>query len=84
MANKKAAQKYILQSRVRGQRNGECRSKLRTLNKKVRLAMTNNADNLKEIVSEYFSALDKAAKKNVIHKNAANRRKSIFAKCIMK
>ena len=28
----------------------------------------------------YFKAVDKAAKKNILHKNTASRRKSVYAK----
>jgi small subunit ribosomal protein S20 len=36
----------------------------------------------KKILSTAFAALDKAAKKNIIHKNNASRRKSRLAKLV--
>jgi small subunit ribosomal protein S20 len=41
-----------------------------------------NLDEAKKVLSAAFAALDKAAKKNIIHKNNASRRKSRLAKLV--
>lgn len=43
-----------------------------------------NADEALKALSAAFAALDKAAKKKVIHKNTADRKKSRMAKAINK
>lgn len=43
-----------------------------------------NADEALKALTAAYAALDKAAKKNVIHKNTANRKKSRMAKAINK
>ncbi|MGE9296210.1 MAG: 30S ribosomal protein S20 [Puniceicoccales bacterium] len=79
MANTKQAQKYIRQTIVRTERNRAVRSRLRTLAKKVR-GFTEASDEAKKAATEYASALDKAAKRNIIHQNVANRHKSSISK----
>ena len=81
MANKKASQKSISQTIAHTARNRSVRSKLKTLNKKV-LALEPGTDAAKRAAAEYASELDKAVKKNVIHSNAANRRKSGLSKFV--
>jgi ribosomal protein S20 len=54
--------------------------KLRTLARKLRAAIGSCTEDVKFVARDYVSALDKAAKKNVIHRNAANRRKRAFAR----
>ena len=81
MANKKASKKDIRQSAKRRARNIECRSALKTHIKKVRTSATaheveQTAENLKVAVG----ALDKAAQRGILHKNAVARRKSRIAK----
>ena len=48
------------------------RKKVKAVNKEIEV----KGDNLSQLVSEAFSLIDKAAKKNVIHKNTAARKKS--------
>lgn len=45
---------------------------------------TSNADEALKALTAAYAALDKAAKKKVIHKNTANRKKSRMAKAINK
>lgn len=80
MANKKAALKSIAQTQRRTSRNVAIRSELKTLAKKVIAAA--GTDAVKDIAIEYVSALDKAAKKRIIHANNANRHKKAVAKYI--
>ena len=81
MANIKSARKDIRRSAKRGQRNRQVCSRLKTLGKKVRKLVEQEDMSLFEPVSrEYVSALDKAAKKGIIHRNKAIRVKSALGK----
>ena len=72
MANTKSAAKRARQSLSRMRQNRAVRSRLRTLQKRVRGGEAANSETIRTLVS----ALDKAAKRGIIHRNAANRRKS--------
>lgn len=77
MANTKSAIKNARKAEARHVRNKAVVSRLKTLSKKVSsLKQGGKADEARSAAIEYTSALDKAAKKGVIHKNAASRRKS--------
>lgn len=84
MANKKASQKSILQTIARTSQNRIVRSKLRTLSKKLIGLIKENSSESRVLARTYVAELDKAVKKNVIHSNAANRRKSALSKVIFK
>lgn len=71
MANSKSAAKRARQTPRRTLRNRTVRTQLRSLARK-QTAGGGKADDTRALVS----ALDKAAKRGVIHKNAANRRKA--------
>lgn len=81
MANIKSAQKYIRQTETRTLRNRRETSRLKTLAKKV-LASAENPEAARAAAVEYTSALDKAAKRGVIHTNRANRQKAAVAKYV--
>jgi small subunit ribosomal protein S20 len=78
MANHKSALKRIRSNESKRLRNRYQHKSTRTLIKKLRLTTD------KAIVSDLFkqvsSALDKLAKKNIIHKNKAANQKSKLAK----
>ena len=82
MANTKSAQKAMRQTERRTAQNRAARSSVRTFVKKATLAVTepggSTPDGLSaaEIVRQAVKALDKAAKRGIIHPNAAARRKS--------
>ncbi|MFA5257255.1 MAG: 30S ribosomal protein S20 [Opitutales bacterium] len=81
MANIKSSQKDIRRIKVRSERNRVVISRIRTLRKKVAsTAETSEAGALATISGEFSSALDKAAKRNIIHPNKANRIKARLAK----
>lgn len=69
----KAAKKALRSSLKKGEHNLELKERYKLIAKKVTKA-TGKAQ--EKLISEYFSALDKAAKKHVIHKNKAARLKS--------
>lgn len=72
MANTKSASKRSRQSIKRMQHNRSVRTRLRNLQKRVR----GQASVDRKEISEFISALDKAAKRGMIHRNAARRRKA--------
>ncbi|MDR2432668.1 MAG: 30S ribosomal protein S20 [Puniceicoccales bacterium] len=79
MANKKAARKAEMQSQRRALENCGVRNRLKTLAKKLRSA-TGDTQEVKRVTIEYVSALDKAAKRNIVHRNFANKRKCAAAR----
>lgn len=75
MPNIKAAKKDLRKSRAAAVRNRAQRSALRTAVKKAKAAAAAADDRLNAV-----SLLDRAARKGLIHKNAAARQKSKIAK----
>jgi small subunit ribosomal protein S20 len=57
-------------------RNTSVLSRLKTEEKKLRAALESGVDEVTVLFRNFASALDKAAKKGVIHKNVASRKKS--------
>ena len=80
MANTKSALKRIRTSEQRHQRNVAVKSATRTYVKKARTAIAQNADETQVTIVAAISALDRAVKKGVIHRNNAARRKSRLVK----
>ena len=76
MPNIKSAKKRVLVSATKQARNKADKTALKTILKKV--DADTNADNVKVAVK----AVDKAAAKGIIHKNAAARNKSQLAKML--
>ncbi len=80
MANTKSAQKNIRKTEARTSANRVVTSRLKTLAKKVQQVSTSDdKETVKKVAAEYVSALDKAAKRGIIHPNNASRRKSALA-----
>ena len=80
MANLAAAKKSIRQDKKRHLRNTATKSELRTLTKKLNtLIDSGNADEAAKALSSVMSKLDKAAKKGVIKRHNADRKKSRLA-----
>jgi small subunit ribosomal protein S20 len=74
MPNNKQAAKRLRQNGVRRQANKAVISRMRTSVKKVLQAETPEAAEAN--LSEAIKRVDKAAKKNILHANAAARKKS--------
>jgi small subunit ribosomal protein S20 len=70
----KSAKKRMRQSRTRTAHNRTQRSAIKTAVKKAR------AETTKETVANAMQALDRGARKGLIHRNAAARKKSRLAK----
>jgi small subunit ribosomal protein S20 len=82
MANRKSALKRIRTSEKRHDRNQAVKSATRTFVKKARTTITRSPAESTEDLRAAVSALDRAAKKGVIHKNNASRRKSRLMKLL--
>lgn len=83
MANTKSAIKNIRKSTARTLHNRTIKNRLRTLNRRLREAMAGDDQAAKAAAAKvYLSALDKAAKTQVIHQNVANRHKAKYAPVI--
>jgi small subunit ribosomal protein S20 len=79
MANTSSAAKRARKSVARARRNRGVRTRLRTLGKRARATEKPDAKEIQSLIS----ALDKAAKRGIIHRNAANRRKARLNKLIV-
>jgi small subunit ribosomal protein S20 len=78
MANTKSATKRARQTLKRSLRNRSAVTRLRTMQKQARSTQTPSADQIRALIS----AIDKAAKRGIIHENAANRRKARLNKAL--
>ena len=85
MPNTKSAAKAMRQSLRRKVRNVNVKDKFKTAVKDVKkLIAAGKKSEAAEAMKKAMSALDKAAKKNVIKKNTASRKKSRLAKAMAK
>lgn len=67
----------------RTERNVNTKSKIKTMSKKVELAVkAKDVEGAKKALKVAFSEWDKAKKKNVIHKNAASNQKARLSKLV--
>ena len=78
MANTKSAAKRARQNSQRSLRNRSVLTHLRNLQKRTRSAEKLDGAQVRVVIS----AIDKAAKRGVIHRNAANRRKARLARAL--
>jgi small subunit ribosomal protein S20 len=85
MPNTKSAIKAMRQSLKRRARNLVTKDKFKSAVKEVKkLIALGKKTEAMEMMKKAMSTLDKAAKKHVIHKNTASRKKSRLAKAIAK
>lgn len=83
MAIHKSALKRQKQNEKRRLRNVHIRSTLKTLVKKVRLAVeTKDIDKARTALAEAIPAIDKAKSQGVIHRNTASRKASRLTKLV--
>ncbi|PAQ16528.1 30S ribosomal protein S20 [Bacillus sp. FJAT-42315] len=80
MPNIKSAIKRVKTTEKRTEQNSQVKSAMRTAVKKFEVAVANNEDNAKVLLTEAVSRLDKAAAKGLIHKNTASRTKGRLMK----
>jgi small subunit ribosomal protein S20 len=82
MAHSKSALKRWRQNELHRERNKPVRTAARTIVKKARVAIADGGDEAAAALREAASVLDRAAKHNVIHPNAASRHKSRLMKAL--
>jgi small subunit ribosomal protein S20 len=79
MANTKSAAKRARQTAQRSLRNRSVLTHLRTLHKRTRATEKPDPAQVRSLIS----AIDKAAKRGIIHRNAANRRKARLTRALL-
>jgi len=82
MPNIKSAIKRVKVNETKALKNTMRRSALRTSIKKAKVSLANNEATVVQTCTDAVKAIDKAAAKNLIHKNTAARRKSQLAKAL--
>ena len=80
MAHTLSARKRIRQNVTRADRNKPVRTRAANTVRDARVAIRDGADNAADLVREAQAALDRAARRRIIHPNAAARRKSRLAR----
>ncbi len=80
MPNIKSVVKDVKKSRELRMRNLDTRSRIKTFVKKTKAAQDTTEDTAVALLNETVSIVDKAAKRGIIHPNAAARRKSRLMK----
>lgn len=82
MPNIKSAIKRVNVTKTKTLNNTIKKSALKTSIKKCKEAIATNDAAVKDIVKSAVKSIDKAASKNLLHKNTAARRKSRLAKAL--
>lgn len=82
MPNIKSAIKRVKVNETKALKNSMRRSALKTSIKKAKASIVNNEATVAQSFTEAVKAIDKAAAKNLIHKNTAARKKSQLAKAL--
>lgn len=81
----KSAKKALRQSLKRKQKNTGIKRRIKEVFKEfVKLIKNNKLDEAKQKIPNLVSLIDKAAKRNIFHKNKASRKKSQIAKLLAK
>jgi small subunit ribosomal protein S20 len=80
MAHSISAKKRTRQNITRAERNKPYRTRASRTLRDARVAIDNGDDDAAELVREAQSALDRAARRNIIHPNSAARRKARLAR----
>ena len=83
MAHSAQAKKRIRQNEKCRVRNKSVKSEIKTLTKKLSMLLENDQkDDAVQLLPQLMSKLDKAAKRNVFHKNTVARKKSQVARLV--
>ncbi len=77
----KSAMKRVRQDKVKALKNKSAKNAIKTLTKKVEAEVASkNSDSAKTALEKVVSAIDRAARKGVIHRNTASRKISNLTK----
>ena len=80
----KSAKKKARQALKHLERNKGMRTQVKTYIKKVLVLSKSNVEEAKKVLPVAYSVLDTAAKKHILHKNTAARKKSLLARSVAK
>lgn len=78
----KSAKKKARQAVTHYARNQATRTRVKTYMKKVLTLSKSKPDEAKKLLTEAYSVIDTAAKKNILHANNAARKKSRLARAV--
>ena len=85
MPQRKAAKKALKQNKKRHQKNLQLKQKIKSALKAFKKSLDATDSSLRQKnLQELYKVLDKAAQKNIIHKNKAARKKSRLSKLLKK
>ena len=82
MPQRRTAIKDLRKSHTKHMHNLDIKTDLKKTLKNFTVAVADKKTDSKELLSTLYKKLDKAAKRNVMHKKTAARRKSRFAKLL--
>lgn len=78
----KSAKKKARQAKAHEERNKGMQTKVKTFMKKILETSKTNPEEAKKLLPEAYSVLDTAAKKHMLPKNTASRKKSRLARVV--
>lgn len=85
MPQRRMAKKYLRQSKKRRLKNLRIKAAIKAAVKKFKKSLENTDEAAREqALNEMYKTFDKAADKNVIHKNTAARKKSRLSRLLSK
>ena len=82
MPQRKTSVKDLKKNRMRQMRNLDIKSDLRKTLKAFTAAVASNPAEAQKLLPVVYKKIDKAAKRNIFHKNTAGRRKARYAKLL--
>lgn len=82
MPQRRTAIKDLRKTQTRKMRNMDIKTNLKKTVKSFVSATKTKKGDAKELLKNVYKQMDKAAKRNIMHKNTAARRKSRFAKLL--
>ena len=82
MPQRRTAIKDLRKAHTKHLHNLQIKTDLKKVVKKFTTAVTDKKTDSKELLKEIYKKFDKAAKRNVMHKKTAARRKSRFARSL--
>jgi len=83
MPQRRTAVKDLRKNRTRHMRNLDIKTDLKKTVKKFLSAVKDKKSETQELLKVLYKKMDKAAKRNILHKKTAARRKSRFAKLLV-
>ncbi len=83
MPQRKTSVKDLKKNRMRQMRNLDIKSDLRKTLKAFTAAAASNPEEAQKLLSVVYKKIDKAAKRHILPKNTASRRKARFAKLLV-